>query len=75
MPRLNHKALLAKWDTIIMQLCDDVCTHDVLSVIDDYLCHVRNDCVKGKMPTGKIDKCRKHLRLAMEAIDPEHDNS
>jgi hypothetical protein len=71
MSRLNHRTLLAKWDTIIMQLCDEVCTHDVLSVIDDYLSQVRRDCVKGKMPTDKIDNCRKYLRQAIEAIDPE----
>jgi len=71
MKKINHRKLLENWDTVIMQLCDEICTHDVLNVVDQYLDGIRKEAARNKMPTFKLDQCREHLRKAINAIDPE----
>ncbi len=71
MSRLNHRKLLAEWDTIIMRLCEEVTTHDVLGVIDEYLGLVAGDLKRLKRDGSRVAQCRKHIQEARKAIDPE----
>lgn len=71
MSRLNHRKLLATWDTIIMQLCEEVTTHDVLGVIMEYISLVEADCRKNKIDSKRFKECLKHLEKARSAVNPE----
>jgi hypothetical protein len=54
-----------------MRLCEEVTTHDVLGVIDEYLGLVAGDLKRLKRDGSRVAQCRKHIQEARKAIDPE----
>ena len=67
----NFKALIARWDEVVMQLCEEVTPHDVLTVVRGYLLLVAKDYKRAKLKTTAINKACKLIEQACKQINPE----
>lgn len=69
--KINFKKLLSDWDNILIRMCDEFTTHDVLEVVSEYLNLVISDCKDYDFACDKVKKAKKLLDEAVNLLDPE----
>jgi hypothetical protein len=68
---INFQSLLKNWDTIVHKLCEEVTTHDVLSIVTEHVKLIVDDLNKNKIDSSKAKEALEHLKQAIKLLDPE----
>lgn len=68
---INYQSMLKNWDLIIDKLCEEVSTHDVLSVVLQHVNLMADELESKKLNAEKVNKAKKLLEEALSLLNPE----
>lgn len=68
---IHYPSMVKNWDTIIYKLCEEVSTHDVLSIVTENVKLLVDDLKRNKINNSKAKEAYKHLQKALDLLNPE----